>query len=85
MWQNIIFLLAIILGGVLPYLIRRRVLGDGRWIHLAALAVLVGCATIAGSLLFWLFRNDFWVTFTRIFVVDGFSLYVLNYPPLQGR
>jgi hypothetical protein len=84
-WQNILIIGIIGLGIIIPYLIRRKVLGDTRWTHLIALVVIFLAATIVSYLGYQFSRTDPGTMFTRAVLVDGISLYVLNYPPLQGR
>lgn len=82
---NLLLFFIIALGGIVPYFIRRKFVPDNKTTHLIALGVILGSAMIADVINVVIYHGAVGVMFTRAFLVDGFSLYFLNYPPAKGR
>jgi uncharacterized membrane protein len=82
---NLLLFFIVGLGGIIPYFMRMKSLPDTKNLHIIALSVILVSATIADVLNVIVYHQDVGVMFTRAFLVDGFGLYFLNYPPARGR
>ena len=72
-------------GVVLPALIHRGLIVSRPWSRILALIILLSVAGLITLLVYLTWHYDPGAIFTRVFLVDGISLYILNNAPAPTK